>query len=234
MINFLYNLKHNKYISYVKKLIPNFIKTKIKSNIPNYYFLHTNLEEIPNNNYPLGSELNAELNINYQLNLKKKFDTNFEQNSQMTYPDLILRLKSIFRDESEFNFLDIGGEKLDFYLDLKKNFKNCNYYLMNKKEINIAFKKIQLELQLKDFNIIDSIQECPDKIDFTNLGSVIQYIPDYESLLSNLKTISKYILISGITLYDNSEIQTVKQNIIVKQINVHPSNYMFFFDNQLV
>ncbi|MDC0353775.1 hypothetical protein OAM83_00990 [Candidatus Pelagibacter sp.] len=233
MINFLYNLKHNKYIFFIKKLIPSFIKTKIKSNIPNYYYLPTNLEKIPYNNYPLAPELNADLDINYQLNLKKQFDINYKQNSQMTYPDLIVKLKSIFKDDSEFNFLDIGGEKLDFYLDLKKNFINCNYYLMNKREINNVFKKIQLELKLKNFKVIDSIQECPNEIDFINLGSAIQYIQDYEGFLSNLKTMSKYILISGITLYDNLEIQKVKKNIIVKQINVHPSNYMFFFDKKM-
>lgn len=233
MINFLYNLKHNKNFFFLKKLIPNFIKTKLKSSIPNYYYLPTNLEKIPFNNFPLRPELNAELDINYQLNLKKKFDINCKQNSQMTYPDLITRLKSIFKDDSEFNFLDIGGEKLDFYLDLKKNFTNCNYYLMNKKEINDAFKKIQLELKLKNFIVVDSIQECPNKIDFINLGSVIQYIHDYENFLSNLRTISRYILISGITLYENTEIKKVKKNIIVKQINIHPSNYMFFYNKKI-
>ena len=73
---------------------------------------------------------------------------------------------------------------------------------MNKKEINNAFKKIQLELNLKNFNIIDSIKECPNKIDFINLGSVIQYIEDYESFLSNLRSVSKYQI--GISNFINS------------------------------
>ena len=108
MINFLYNLKHNKNFFFLKKLIPNSIKTKLKSSIPNYYYLPTNLEKIPFNNFPLRPKLNAELDINYQLNLKKKFDINCKQNSQMTYPDLITRLKSIFRMIVNLTFLILG------------------------------------------------------------------------------------------------------------------------------
>ena len=40
----------------------------------------------------------------------------------MTCPHLMELLLMKFDNNQNFNFLDIGGEKIDFYLSLKKNF----------------------------------------------------------------------------------------------------------------
>ena len=230
MINLFYNLKHNSFFKFIKKLIPQFFKNIIKSKIPNYYYLPTKLKQLPLNNYPLKIELKSELSLNYQIKLKEKFDKNLTQNSQMTYPDLIEKIKTIYKEDHKLNFLDIGGEKLDFYLELKKNFKNLNYFLLNKKEINDEFRKIKLKLKLENFTILENIDECSYKFDFINLGSVIQYIQNYNNFILKLNKISNYILISGITLYDDA--LSKEKNTIVKQINIHPSNFMFFFERK--
>ena len=42
----------------------------------------------------------------------------------MTCPYLIHSLLMIFEKNKTFNFLDVGGENIDFFLELKKEFKN--------------------------------------------------------------------------------------------------------------
>ena len=41
-----------------------------------------------------------------------------------------------------FSFLDMGGEYIDFFLELKKNFKNVKYYIFNLENITIDFSKL--------------------------------------------------------------------------------------------
>ena len=105
----------------------------------------------------------------------------------MTCPHLINLLASKFETDEIFNILDIGGEKIDFYLNLKKNFKNVKYFLYNQESITETFHKIKLEFNYQDFYVIDKLGEILNtNYDFINLGSCIQYFDNYEEVLKRL------------------------------------------------
>ena len=50
------------------------------------------------------------------------------------YSQMVQILELYFNNQPKFNFLDFGGNKIDFYLYLKKYFKNINYFIFNKKK----------------------------------------------------------------------------------------------------
>ena len=77
----------------------------------------------------------------------------------MTCPHLLELLLMKFKNYENLNFLDVGGEKIDFYLDLKKNFKNAKYFLFNQKSITEPFHEIQKEYNFDDFFVIDDLEE---------------------------------------------------------------------------
>ena len=84
--------------------------------------------KLPNSNYQ------EEINLEYQKNLIKKFSET-KKNSFMTCPHLIQLLLMKFNSNDNYSFLDIGGERIDFYLELKKNFGNVKYYIFNLKPV---------------------------------------------------------------------------------------------------
>ena len=47
--------------------------------------------------------------------------------------------KNEFKIDQKFSFIDIVGENIDFYLELKKKFKNVEYYFLNIEKINKIF-----------------------------------------------------------------------------------------------
>ena len=149
----------------------------------------------------------------------------------MTCPHLIELLLMKFKADESFNFLDIGGEKIDFYLSLKKNFRNIKYFVYNQKSIIEPFHKIKFELKYDNFYIIDKSEEIfNDNYDFVNFGSSIQYFSNYESILKKITDNAKYIFFSGTHLYDSLG-EEFNKNIIVKQVNVLPqTNYLYFFN----
>ena len=125
MINLdqLYNFRE-KIPNYIKKIFPKFIRRKINKKFFNYYFLPTNLEKLPTLNYP------EDGNLQHQRNLVKMFNDKGKQTSFMTCPHLIELLLMKFKPGDNFNFLDIGGEKIDFYLDLKKKIFKCKLFFI--------------------------------------------------------------------------------------------------------
>ena len=149
----------------------------------------------------------------------------------MTYPKLIELLSTKFESDKIFSVLDIGGEKIDFYLNLNKNFKNVSYFLYNQKSITRVFHKIKSEFGYKNFFIINEFDEILNKdYDFTNFGSCIQYFDNYKEVLEKITKNSKNIFFSGTHLYDSSD-EISKKNIVVKQVNVLPQiNYLYFFN----
>lgn len=211
----------------IKKIIPRFIRQKINKKFFKYYFLPSNLKNLPQLNYPISGD------YEYQKNLIKSFDEKKKQTSFMTCPHLLELLLMKFNNNENFNFLDVGGEKIDFYLDLKKNFKNAKYFLFNQKSITEPFHKIQKEFNFNDFFVIDDLQKIFEKkYDFVNFGSCIHYINNYEELLQRISDISKCIFFSGTHLYD-SENEVYKKNMVVKQVNVLPKvNYNFFYNRK--
>ena len=151
----------------------------------------------------------------------------------MTYPNFIELLLKKFESSDSFKFLDIGGERIDFFLDLKKNFKGVNYFIFNQETMIEPFYKIKTEFEYKDFNIVDRIEEIFDvHFDFINFGSSIQYFDNYEYLISKFIDNSKYIFFSGTHLYDSLD-KKFEKNIIVKQVNLLPKiNFLYLLNRK--
>ena len=66
-------------------------------------------------------------------------------------------------------------------------------------------KLLKIENNFTNLNIIYDEKKLTEKqYDFINLGSVIQYVKNYENLISELISVSrKYIFFSGTHFYDS-------------------------------
>ena len=225
-LDLLYTIRE-KIPKNIRRILPKIIRRQIDKRFFKYYFLQTNLRNLPNLNYP------EKGNLEYQKKLIEQFSSKNNQSSFMTYPNLIELLSERFKTDEIFNFLDIGGEKIDFFLNLKKNFKNVRYFLYNQKSITESFHKIRSEFNYKNFFIIDEFDQISNEnFDFINLGSCIQYFDNYEKLLAKITLNSKFIFFSGTHLYTSSD-EALKKNIVVKQVNVLPQiNYLYFFNRK--
>ena len=199
------------------------IKKYINKKIFKYYFIETDLQKLPDISYPEKGDLE------YQKKLIDKFDQTQSQTSSMTCPHLMELLLMKFDSKQNFSFLDVGGEKIDFYLELKKNFKNIEYFLFNQKSMLDPFHKIRDEFNFKDLHLIDNLDDISDNYDFINFGSCIQYFNNYEVFLEKVTRSSKFIFFSGTHLYDKIG-NNQNKNVVVKQLNVaSQTNYLFFF-----
>jgi hypothetical protein len=222
----LYNIKLN-IPKFIKYLIPKFIKRKINKKFFPYYFLTTDYQKLPLLNY-----VNIN-NLERQKDLIEKFTTNQKQNSFMTCPYLHQLLLMKYQANDNFSFLDIGGEYIDFFLELRKNFKNVKYYIFNLEKITNDFSKLKFDYKYENLNVITHIDEVFNKkFDFVNFGSCIQYFDNYEIILKNITENSNQIFFSGTTLFESDE-ANYKKHLIVKQVNIFPEiNYCYFFNKQ--
>tara|TARA_B100000780_G_C21068661_1_gene429869 strand:- start:357 stop:1205 length:849 start_codon:yes stop_codon:yes gene_type:complete len=210
----------------IKLFLPKFIKNKIKKIFFKYYFLPTNLKSLPKNSYP------EKFDYNYQKDLIKKFEVKEKQSSFMSCPHLISLLSTKFSFDQEFSFLDVGGERIDFYLHLKKKFKNIKYYVFNQKNLLDVFFNIKSDFSLEGLNVISNISEIyNNQYDFVNFGASIQYIDNYEEFLNKITSNeNKYIFFSAVTNY-LSDNENYKKKMVVKQVNVFPQiNYLYFLN----
>lgn len=211
----------------LRKILPKLIRRKINQKFFCYYFLPTKLKSLPILNYP------DKESYEYQKNLIHKFDLEKKQTSFMTYPNLIDLLKKNFDINYDIKFLDIGGERIDFYLDLNKNFKNIEYYIFNIKSMIEPFREIKSKFNYKNFHIIEKVEDIFKlNFNFINFGSCIQYFDKYEKLLNEITDNSDYIFFSGTHLYDTME-KKFEKHIIVKQVNLLPNeNFLYLFNRK--
>jgi hypothetical protein len=225
-MNTNYNLINLIYYSGVINLLPKFLRKRIKKKFRLYY-IPTPLNSLPDSNYP----------ILHSYVQQKKYLQNFKftnkQKSFMTYEKLIELLLLSFKKDEEFSFLDIGGQDVDFYLELKKEFKNVKYYIFNKREILDNFNKLKVEYSLNDFNIIfDESNLYNNNYEFINFGSSIHYFKNYFEVLNNIIKISKkYILFSGTHFYKSNK-TNLKKHLIAKQVNMLPFIFYCYFFNR--
>ena len=221
-----YNIKL--YIpKFIKRIIPKFIIKKINKNFFSYTFLLTDYQKLPLSNY---------VNIikpEQQKDLIEKFTINQKQNSSMTCPYLHKLILMKYNPNDNFSFLDIGGEHIDFFLELRKNFKNVKYYIFNLEKITNDFSKLKFDYKYKNLNVITQIDDVFNKkFDFVNFGSCIQYIDNYLTILKNITKNSKQIFFSGTTLFETEQ-EKYKRHVIVKQLNVfQEGNYCYFFNKK--
>ena len=229
-MNIIVNLFNKVFISehiHLKKKyffykLANFFLYKL-INLYNIYFIPCNLKKIPKINYPIKSDYQA------QVNLIKIFNKEYKQSSFMTYPKLTLLMTELFNKNEKFNFLDFGGENIDCFLALNKKFKNMNYFIINQKKYNNIFRKIKSKYFLEKLYVLEYKDLHKFSYDFINLGSVLQYINNYDTILKYILHFSKkFVLFSGAHFYKNKKIN---DRFVVKQINMLPNKiYCYFFE----
>jgi len=211
------------FSSSLDKMVPGYFRKKCLK-APNICFVPTNFNKLPLNNYPIFSS------ISHHKNIISIFNNTQKEVTFKSYDNLINLLNKIYKHNEEFNFLDFGGEQIDQYLILKKNFPNINYFITNQNKINNHFKEIKKIYNFKNLFILNNLDELRDNTyDFANFGSVLQYVDDYRELLNKILTkVNGYVLITGVHLYQ----QGVRDKHVVKQVNLLPNKlYLYFFDS---
>ena len=212
------------YKSSILHYIPKYFLRKLKRKF-NYSFVEIHLDKLPKKNHPSAIIFKGQEDL--LINFKSK-----DYIPKTSCPYLIWILKFIFVDNSKkYNFLDFGGENIDHYLYLKKNFKNLRYFYFNQKEHNQVIFDIKKKYSLDDLTVLDNLDEIKKyNYNFVNFGSVILYVEDYKFVLNELiDTRPEYIFLSGQIYYEKQV--NDKENIIVKQVNVLPLvNFCYFFE----
>jgi len=214
----------------------NFIMVKIQKKITkifNITYAPVYIQRLPENKYTTNSHLGIiDQRFSYQEEIIKKFNNTNNLVYFNSYPRIAEKLKALFLDENlKFNFLDFGGESIDFYLYLKKKFRNINYFVHNKKEINQDFIKLKEKYKFENITVLENLTEISrNKYDFIFFGSVVQYMENYEQILSIATKVSKkYVLFSGTHFFYKNANE--KKRIIVRQVNFLPSEiYCYFFN----
>ena len=70
-------------------------------------------------------------------------------------------MSKLFPDKNHnFNFLDFGGENIDFYLDI--NFKNIDYFVYNKEEVVRIFEILK-SINLENLKILSDLNKNSKK-----------------------------------------------------------------------
>ena len=180
------------------------------------FFVETNFKELPKNNHPLKvvfSNEYEEFKISRDLNIKPY--TSCENLTELLYV--------YSKEKGGLSFYDYGAGKLGLYLYLNKKIQDIKYYYKDQDTFINIVKEIKKEENLENL-IIDNGQEKINDLDFVYFGSVIQYLNDYKKEVSNFFNKTKYILFAQTPLIS---VKDAKNNIIVKQLNLHPIvNYL--------
>jgi len=224
-----YSFINNFFLTNFIKLIPKSIIKKIRKRYNLITFIPTKLDYLPKENYP----------VNHNVAQQEKYIKNFynlkRRTSQMTCPYLTQLLITIYEENFKLRFLDIGGENIDFFLELKSKFKNLQYYIYNQKKILENLEELKKKYFLEDFYIISDLKNIyNNKFEFINLGSCIQYFHIFDKIINLIIKVSNggsggHIFFSGLNVFTSNN---NKNNFfVVKQINFLPKTfYCYFFE----
>ena len=211
----------NKFLSKnFTRFFPKTINRKIFRKY-NIFFVPTNLKKLPKNFYPIVTNQKKQEDLIFNFNKNKKLI------NQTTKKNLDKFLFNYF-GESNFSFVDIGGENIDLYLYLSNKLNIKNYYIYNFVNLINIFKIIKYKFNFKYFFPIKKINLIK-KIDFAYFGSCIQYFKNYNFFLKSvINKKPKYIFFSGTSFFfDKLDIDY----IVVKQTNYLPNTiYLYFFN----
>ena len=211
------------------KLLNAFLKSKFYDNLNPFlakkifkifkiFFVETNLQNLPDVNYPL-------TNIKSELE-KSKLEKKNNLRPYITYTHLPDLLEVLTDRIKKINFIDVGAGNLNLYYYLKKNFENINYLFRDQKEVETCVIEFIKNEKLKNISVVDV--NSLDLINIAYFGSSLQYIKNYKSELKFFFKKSNYILISQSPFFLNDKSE---ERIIVKQLNMHPNiNYLYIFN----
>jgi len=212
------------------KILNYFFLTKTFDNINSFlarklfklfkiFFVETKLNSLPDENHKL-----KEIDINQEIETFKKVQN--ENYIPWTAQD---NLYEIVRDLN-FNtnkILDIGAGSLSLYAFLDKKMKKLEYLYFDQPLFSSINEKIKLKFNLSNLKILNNLDNLDDNIDLVYFGSAIQYFNDYRNILFKVFNKTQFILISLTPFFENLD----KNNLIVKQINMHPIIYYhYIFD----
>lgn len=204
-----------------KKIARNIIK-KIKIN-----YVFSDLKNLPAHNYPI--------NINKEFH-QKNISTFHKTKVPCSYcSGLYLKsyLSLLFNKKSKIRLLDFGGENIDLYLYIKNHFSNIKYDIVNQGEISTNLKYFKEYYSLNSLKIFNKIPNLNNKYNFIFLGSVIQYISNWEIVLKELiENNAEYIYITGLVNFQSRK-SAFKKEIIAKQINTFPQINFLYFINEI-
>ncbi len=211
----------NKFLSYnFTKFFPRTINRKIFRRY-NIFFIPTDKKRLPNNFYPITTNLGLQNQLVYKFNKKKRLI------NQTTKKNLDKFLFNLYIKKN-FSFFDVGGDNIDLYLYLSKKLNIKKYYISNFDEIILIFKKLKTKFNFTNLYPISRFKQ-PQNVDFVYFGSCIQYFKDYKLYLKKIcNSKPKYILFSGTSFYfDNYNHET----LVVKQTNILPNLVFLYFFN---
>ena len=139
-------------------------------------------------------------------------------------------LKIYSYENKKIIFYDFGANTLELFCYLSDQIDNLEYYYYDQSENLFITEKIKNEKKIDKLNI-DIQFDKGNNLDFLYFGSVIQYLQNYRSLLSNFFGKTKYIIIAQTPFFSNNK---NSKDLIAKQLNLHPIiNYLYLinFDN---
>jgi len=214
----------------MKKLLIFFLKSKYYERIHPFiakkifkifkiFFVETELEVLPSNNYKLNEE-------DIVRECEKLQTIKNHEKPYITYTHLV-DLITVMPRNNLFNFFDYGAGNLNLYHYLNKKIKNLNYFFYDQEKIIKILKNDKKIISLNNLKINFDIND--NKYDLVYFGSSLQYLQNYEREIFKFKKKTRYLLISQTPFFKNENFD--KKVIILKQINMHPNiNYLYAFN----
>ena len=183
------------------------------------FFVETKLNSLPDENHKLNKiNIDQEIEIFHEVKNKNYIPWTAQDNLLDLIQDLNLK---------ENKLLDVGAGSLSLLAFLEKKFTKLEYLYFDQPLFSSVNEKIKLKLNLSNLKILKNLDNLDDDIELTYFGSSLQYFNNYKNILSKIFNKSKFILISLTPFFENSD----KNNLIVKQINMHPTIYYHYIFN---
>ncbi len=178
--------------------------------LKNVYFVPSSKNILPKKNYPLD---NVENFFKEQL-------SNFEKKIKFN-KNLYKILSIYFKKNSKINLLDYGGENLDLYMYLIKNFPKIKINVLNQPKLSNELKKIIKNEKINNIKVFSNINQIKSKkFNFIFFGSTIQYLRNHEDVLDKLsKNTSRFLYIAATSYFYE---KNLRKKILVKQVNLLP------------
>ncbi len=185
------------------------------------FFVETNLKSLPSNNHPTNIDPN-------QSEIIKNFNNKFYR--PFSTCSFLLELLSLYGSiNKKVKILDFGANNLDNFIYLKRYVKNLEYFYHDLPEYNEFINELIKKKDLKNINIVKSLTEYNEQLDFTFFGSSIHYVNDYRRIIEHISKIgSKYLIFSHTPFFTSEHYDG---DIVLKQVNIHPIiNYAYLIE----
>ena len=214
------------------RLINKFLRSDLYDKLPFFvarkffkyskiFYVETDLKNLP-------EAYKNKINYDYQKKIITESKNNyFKPNNSCS--NLLKILKKIFHESKKINFFDFGGNNIDTFLYLNKNFSKLNYYYYDQADNMLQMERIKNEYNFHNLKIIKDLNLSDLEINFVFFGRSIQYIKNFGDILNLfIKKNPEFILFSLTPFYTSL---AFSGDLIMKQVNVYNAVfYSYFFD----